>query len=374
MPLKILSVNIRGLGSPNKSDLIVSELLRLHYDFFFLQETHVSCKQNADKFARLWPGKCFWSFGTGKSAGVALLVSPNFSGNISRFIFDSDGRVFSALIEFSGIKLNLVNIYAPNAPSDRKTFFERLHSYFFSQGDLIIGGDFNCCDSALDKLHSNDVSSADKNILSALKSDFSLVDVWRKRNSRGISFTWYNSNKTQASRTDRFLISKSLFTGVRTNEVLPCTFSDHDYVILHLTSTGISNRRCSVWKFNVSLLSDPDFMKTLSELINNEKLRIANYPSLGNWWDNLKVVIRKACIDFCARKQKLLNRERSFLTKQLIRARNNFHSGASTDVSEIKSLETSLASLITREAEGAKIRSRAQWIEEGEKPTRYFSG
>jgi len=25
-----------------------------------------------------------------------------------------------------------------------------------------------------------------------------------------------------------------------------------------------------------------------------------------------------------------------------------------------------------QEAEGAKIRSRAQWIEEGEKPTRYF--
>ena len=34
--------------------------------------------------------------------------------------------------------------------------------------------------------------------------------------------------------------------------------------------------------------------------------------------------------------------------------------------------ESALSSLISREAEGAKIRSRAKWIEEGEKPTRYF--
>ena len=38
----------------------------------------------------------------------------------------------------------------------------------------------------------------------------------------------------------------------------------------------------------------------------------------------------------------------------------------------MRDVESALSSLISRETEGAKIRSRAKWIEEGEKPTRYF--
>ena len=41
-------------------------------------------------------------------------------------------------------------------------------------------------------------------------------------------------------------------------------------------------------------------------------------------------------------------------------------------MTEIKSLEGALSCLVLQEAEGAKIRSRAQWIEEGEKPTHFF--
>ena len=63
---------------------------------------------------------------------------------------------------------------------------------------------------------------------------------------------------------------------------------------------------------------------------------------------------------------------RNTLTNQLIRAKRAFHAGLSRDDSEIKSLEGALSSLVLQEAEGAKIRSRAQWIEEGEKPTRFF--
>ena len=39
---------------------------------------------------------------------------------------------------------------------------------------------------------------------------------------------------------------------------------------------------------------------------------------------------------------------------------------------EISSLESQLPSLTTLEIEGVKVRSRAQWLEEGEKPSRFF--
>ena len=200
MSLKILSINVRGLGTCAKCSLVLHELARLHYDLFLLQETHVSCKKQADHLARIWPGECFWSFGRGKSAGVALFVSPRFSGKISRFLFDSAGRVFSALVILASRSFNVVSVYAPNTVSDRKPFFENLHNYFISQGDLIVAGDFNCVDNVLDRLHFVDSSLPDKKHLHALLSDFSLIDFWRKKKPRGTSFTWSNADYSQGSR------------------------------------------------------------------------------------------------------------------------------------------------------------------------------
>ena len=46
--------------------------------------------------------------------------------------------------------------------------------------------------------------------------------------------------------------------------------------------------------------------------------------------------------------------------------------GDNSLVSEIVTLEAQLKALSLRELDGAKIRSRVQWIEQGERPTRFF--
>lgn len=38
----------------------------------------------------------------------------------------------------------------------------------------------------------------------------------------------------------------------------------------------------------------------------------------------------------------------------------------------MKNLESALSSLVSKEAEGAKISSKPQWLEEGEKPTHFL--
>ena len=76
--VKIASLNVRGLVTPAKRDLVIHELARSDFDLIFLQETHISTKSQADAFSRKRSGTCFWSFGHGRSAGVGLLVSPKF--------------------------------------------------------------------------------------------------------------------------------------------------------------------------------------------------------------------------------------------------------------------------------------------------------
>ena len=365
--LKILTINVRGLGSAGKISKIVQELTYLNCDVVLLQETHVSCKRQADKFEKFWKGKCFWSFGTGKSAGVAVIFAPNFAVNIIRFLFDSNGRILSLLIDFHNLYFNVVNIYSPNAASDRKIFFSDLHNYFLSQGLLLIGGDFNCVDNVLDKLNCSTVPSADITSLVTLMSDFTLVDVWRKQNPRMISFTWSNSARTQASRLDRFFLAKSSFDKVSSCQILPCIVSDHDFVKLELSLEGIVKRGAGVWRFNNSLLSNAEFKSTLKRVIADFKLKIQDFVSLRDWWDSLKIEIRKATVSFSVHERRLQNQNRILLTKRLIRAKNSSQPSAVID-----DLEGQLSTLISKEAEGAKIRSRAQWFEEGEKPTRYF--
>ena len=173
------------------------------------------------------------------------------------------------------------------------------------------------------------------------------------------------------SRIDRFLIVKSLSSSVVSCDILPCVLSDHDFITLEL-SLGFSDQRANVWRFNNSLLSDLDFRAFLSSVIKNFKLKLSDFHSLREWWDRLKVEIRIACVSYSVRKKKLVNQERFFLTKQLVLARNALHASKSPDASAVNSHESRLFCWISKEAEGAKIRSRAQWYEQVEKPTRYF--
>ena len=96
------------------------------------------------------------------------------------------------------------------------------------------------------------------------------------------------------------------------------------------------------------------------------------FSSLSDWWDNLKLQIRRTCIDFSSRKCKQLLSERNSLTKRLLRAKSAVFLGDRDQISNVNKLESALETVINNECEGAKIRSRARWFKEGEKPTRFF--
>ena len=76
--------------------------------------------------------------------------------------------------------------------------------FFRARSALIIGGDFNCIDSTIDKFNCLSVLTIDKKSLCFLLTDFSLVDIRPKQNPRKILFTWSNSDRSQMSRMDRF--------------------------------------------------------------------------------------------------------------------------------------------------------------------------
>ena len=351
------------------SNLLFDLIEKSACDICFVQETLVSLESSINSLSRRWLGRSFWSPANGKQGGVAVLFSPKCDLDVLSWKRDSLGRVISLLVKIDDVNFNLVNIYAPTNLTDRKTFYVSLHEFFFPSAAVIIGGDFNCYDSALDKFGGN--VSIHKEC-DGLKADFRLVDVWRKLHSNSREFTWFNADMSIGSRLDRFLISKDFFQSSFKCDITPCPLSDHDFVSFVFDVPECIKHGPGVWKLNNSLLGDETYCDLIRRIFADHVDFLPAFENIQAWWEFLKESIKEASIDFARKKRKALCKDRINLTNRLIRLRQRLVNGDESVQSLIVDIESQLKSLYIREMEGVKIRSRAKWLEEGERPTRYF--
>ena len=279
------------------------------------------------------------------------------------------GRVISLVFELDGLKINLINIYAPTNPTERKVFFDNLHEYFLPPDAVIIAGDYNCYDHHLDKFGGNFVPAK---YLSVFRSTFSLSDAWRKFHPRLRQCTWFNSDFSIGSRLDKFFVSQRFMSAVASCEIKPCTFSDHDFVYLSIQSSGNNSRGPGCWKFNNSLLNDSTFCEYITTCIDDLSGCLQHFPSVKSWWDFFQRSIPSQITYFSKNKRGELSDERVLLVNRIIDVKLELTSGDFSVSSEISELESELKALTLKKLDGSKVRSRVQWLEEGERPTRYF--
>ncbi|ESO86744.1 hypothetical protein LOTGIDRAFT_146024, partial [Lottia gigantea] len=120
MDLVIVSINCNGLLGPNKIHYLNNLLLLERFDIVFLQETHVSDIKIAKYFEKILTFyKCFWSFGSNRSCGSAILVRTSLDFTVNKFHFDLQGRLVILDISINDISFRFLNIYCPNNPSKR---------------------------------------------------------------------------------------------------------------------------------------------------------------------------------------------------------------------------------------------------------------
>ena len=94
--------------------------------------------------AKEWTGICFWNSGpTHQSAGAAILFNENFEGKIQNIANDNIGRLITISFTLKKQTFQIVNLYDPNKPFQRKYFFQQLNNHINSTQNTIIGGAFN---------------------------------------------------------------------------------------------------------------------------------------------------------------------------------------------------------------------------------------
>jgi exonuclease III len=328
------SLNCRSLSSFSKQGMISNFCLQFDIDFIFLQETNVGSISLAKKIEMFFGAKAFWSFSSHRFTGAAILF---FSSDVSygKFEYDLDGRLIFVDVDIRGLKLRLVNIYAPTISADRKTFLHSLYTNFNTSRQLILGGDFNCImNSKLDNM----------------------------------STTWH-SNSVHC-RLDRFYISKSLLTSVRDCSIhpTPSTISDHDLICIKLVPENSIQLGHGYWKCNNSIFSDVNFINAFNVFWCK---RMSGFVLTLDSWD--KSEIKDFIVAFSKRKSRVsksvinsLKRRYSLLQK------TSLSCSSPQDYSDqINVIREQISVLHNKELCGVIIRSKCEFLKDSEKPSKY---
>ena len=90
-------------------------------------------------------------------------------------------------------------------------------------------------------------------------------------------------------------------------------------------------------------------------------------------WDFIKYKIRKETISFSKNKSKCSRRHEQYLNEQIKRLEETMPFDESEEnISKLENFKTELDDLYNKRTNGAILRSKARWHEEGEKLTKYF--
>ena len=112
MTLRIVSWNVKGLGSPIKRQRVLSHLAKLKTQNALLQETHL-IDLEVEKVTRNWVGSAFSSQGNGKRNGVIILFHKHLDIKVTSQSADSDGRWINLNLLINKIHFSIFNVYAP---------------------------------------------------------------------------------------------------------------------------------------------------------------------------------------------------------------------------------------------------------------------
>ena len=230
-------------------------------------------------------------------------------------------------------------------------------------------------DNSLDKVggaeaHSN-VNC--QTTLNKIMCDWGFSDIFRLDNPDARIYTHFDKQHKTHTRLDFFLVDDDLVNlPVCCSNISHGFNSDHSYVSLTLQGNPLSHGR-GYWKFNNSHLRSEEFTNEVKSLIS--ETLASSFDSFNGVWDTIKYKIKDYAIYFGKKTKKLKSAEKKFIIDSIdnIKSNPDYHNNR-TSLEELQRLEDRLDSVIREEMEGVIMRSKAQYVEKGERCTKYFFG
>lgn len=387
--LKVSSANCQGLQGKEKRQDVISFYKEKDYHIVCLQDTHL-IEKDTENITHLWGGCCFTNGIKSNARGVAILIRNNFEYKVLDCQKDTDGNYLYLKLQLNTMSLNLINIYGPN--SDTPSFFRHIQDILEqnSADYSIVCGDFNIIlDPELDSFNYTQINNpkAREAVKNMLDSE-DLIDIYRINFPSTKRFTWRKRKPLKQARLDYFLISSHMSNIINACGIKPGYRSDHSIIELEFILNDFKMGK-GLWKFNNSLLKDKDYLTLVNKLIEEEIIKYAvpvyNISYLKNFhnydqitltidWDTFLELfimrVRGETIKFSTALKRKRNEKKEQLTRDIENLENLENLNNNFDLLEDKKFE--LEQIRKSELQGEIVRSRIQWLTEGEKPSRYF--
>ena len=154
--------------------------------------------------------------------------------------------------------------------------------------------------------------------------------------------------------------------------IVPCPFSDHDAVFFGFSIPESFPRGPGRCKLNVSILRDLVFFQTVSDFWPRWRSRKPSFSFLQNWWDGGKEHLKSLAVRHCSGAHNKRSLSRSVLSALVCHLKGRIDDGIFSLMPVYEWVLAQLASFDLTEAEGARVRSRVKWAEEGETSSSFF--
>jgi hypothetical protein len=198
------------------------------------------------------------------------------------------------------------------------------------------------------------------------------IDVWRTLNPNERIFTWHRGKSR--SRLDYIFVSEHMMNSISESEILPGIHSDHCLLKTSFASGENPPRGKGLWKFNASMLHDPDYITEIKSILHQAQYKYDYLEDKGLKWDIIKNEIRSFTIPYSyKKKKKSLELEHDLNEKyQELHILINKGDQTKETVDSFYIVKSELEIIERHKARGNILRSKIQWVEEGERNSAFF--
>ncbi len=368
--LNIISLNVRGLNHTKKRQILMHWFNDNKGDILMMQETF--CKND---FRELNNNKweTLHSFSDSvHSRGVLISISKKLKYDITNIHRKNDGRAVLVNANIKGIDTSICSVYAPSDSTERKEFFKTFKYWLARNTDhpehLILGGDFNC------GLNVNDRSNTDedrtRSSLKNLLENHNLIDTWYVKN-KDLQYTFVDDVNNSKSRIDYIFLSKDIKYKIDKIELRHAPKKDkHSAVYLSLIWDD-NKMGPGYWKLNSKLLDLPEFDTLIETLANDAK---NNHPYLDGRmrWELFKVNTQDCGQKMGKARAKQQKEYISNLQRSIDEINKKESNGEPINKEEKMAIENKINNYYKEKQDGCILRSKTQWVNEGERSTKFF--
>ena len=353
MNITIATLNVKGMAGSKKFST-TANLLKTYSDIdvFTLQETNIK-KEKLEFAAKRWGLESIWT------PHVAILIN-NKKISIENSL-SPDSRILIADLRYNNTILRVETVYIPPDKERRAAAFLDFWTPWKSKDKYILTGDFNI------NIHSKNRRGMTKRRNDATRESLlskldDMVDTQTLATVPTLQtfFQHTANNNYLANKLDYIYVSPD-FEGKECSLETRAGNSDHLLLVACFSKRGKVD--VSQWRLNTRLLED-------YQLIEDSYLPLENFEDWDQAKSRSRMILMSKSRQMARKRKSAINRLQRRITEHKLTLVD--FPNAEDLQSLLRKDQLELDRMIEENSTKWQIRSKARWIEEGERSTKYF--